>query len=336
MDVWLLCGALLPGLCVGLGLGSHLSGRVWRWVARCGFVFASGIATAILYWTYELFDQSVITLLIAVFVLYAAVLIASTNDLVEDNCPPTPAMREEILAFHAAADLRYRREPHGKRAFDVIMAAVGIALTLPLWFLVALLIWFEEPGPIFFTKNSVGRGGMTFRELKFRTMRVGAEQNTGPVVATFKDPRALAVGRVFRRWHLDEMPELVNVLAGTMSVVGPRPLRALVVREALDEVPGFEQRHTVRPGIACTAQIEKCHVELAERLYKDMAYIQRMSLAYDVRLLVRAVVTTVRGQREPAPLPEVVVTAETMARSTVEIPAGYTGITDPSNTPPRS
>ncbi len=90
-----------------------------------------------------------------------------------------------------------------------------------------------------------------------------------------------------------------------MSVVGPRPLRAVVVRRALDEVPGFAERHTVRPGIACIAQIEKAHVEPAERLRKDLVYIERMSVAFDLRLLVRAVVTTLRGEREPAPLPAV-------------------------------
>jgi lipopolysaccharide/colanic/teichoic acid biosynthesis glycosyltransferase len=301
MNLWFFFGSLLPGICVAFAVGSRLSGRVPGWVARAGFVATAGLATAVLYLTYQELDGVLAALVITGLLAYATVHTASVGDLIEDNAPPTPEVREQILARHLAAELHYPREPLGKRTFDIIAASAGIVLTLPLWFIVALLIWFEQPGPIFFTKNSVGRGGITFRELKFRTMQYGAETNTGPVVATFEDPRVLAVGRVFRRWHLDEMPELVNVLNGTMSVVGPRPLRALVVRQALDVVPGFAERHTVRPGIACTAQIEKCHVELEERLQKDLLYIQRMSVGYDIWLLVRAVVTTVLGQREPPP-----------------------------------
>jgi len=268
---------------------------------------------------YHRLDQTATTLVVVGSLAYLSVFTLSTDGLVEDNAPPPPPIRDEILALHAAARLHYPREPRGKRVFDVVAAWVGFAVTAPLWFLIAVLIWFEEPGPIFFTKNSVGRGGITFRELKFRSMHCEAERYTGPVVATFEDPRALLVGRVIRRWHLDEMPELLNVLSGKMSVVGPRPLRAVVVRRALDEVPGFAERHTVRPGIACIAQIEKAHVEPAERLHKDLVYIQRMSVAFDLRLLVRAVVTTLRGEREPAPLPAVAILGSH--------PAAY-GVTD--------
>jgi lipopolysaccharide/colanic/teichoic acid biosynthesis glycosyltransferase len=286
---------------MAFAVGSRLGGSAPGWLARAGFVAVASVATALVYWTYHRLDQTTTTLVVISLLVCGGAVAFSVDGLIENNAPPTPRIRDEILGHHA--NLAYPREPQGKRALDIVAASVGIVVTLPLWFVVALLIWFNEPGPIFFTKNSVGRGGITFRELKFRSMRYGAERNTGPVVATFEDPRTLAVGGPLRQWHLDELPELLNVLTGTMSVVGPRPLRALVVRRDLREVPGFAERHTVRPGIACIAQIEKCHVPAAERLAKDLIYIRGMSLGYDLRLLVRAVVTTVRGKREPAPLP---------------------------------
>jgi lipopolysaccharide/colanic/teichoic acid biosynthesis glycosyltransferase len=307
MNLWMFVGSLVPAVLVAFAVGSRLSGNATAWLARTGFLVTASLAAAALYWVYHRLDQTATTLVVVGSLAYLSVFTLSTDGLVEDNAPPPLAIRDEIFALHAAANLRYPRKPRGKRVFDIVAAAVGFAVTAPLWFLIALLIWFEEPGPIFFTKNSVGRGGTTFRELKFRSMHCEAERHTGPVVATFEDPRVLLVGRVTRRWHLDEMPELLNVLSGTMSVVGPRPLRAMVVRRALDEVPGFAERHAVRPGIACIAQIEKAHVEPAERLHKDLAYIQRMSIAFDLRLLVRAVVTTLRGEREPAPLPAVAI-----------------------------
>ena len=324
MNVWMFVGSVVPAVLVAFAVGSRLSGNATAWLARIGFLVTASLATAALYWVYHRLDQTATTLIVVGSLTYLSVFTLSTDRLVEDNAPPSSAVRDQIFALHVAAKLRYPREPRGKRIFDIVAASVGFAVTAPLWFLIALLIWFDEPGPIFFTKNSVGRGGITFRELKFRSMHYEAERHTGPVVATFEDPRVLLVGRVIRRWHLDEMPELVNVLSGTMSVVGPRPLRAVVVRRALDDVPGFAERHAVRPGIACIAQIEKAHVEPAERLQKDLLYIQRMSVAFDLRLLVRAVVTTLRGEREPAPL-------QTVANLGSQ-PASY-GVTDAA--PPR-
>lgn len=300
MTAWLFIAALLPGLCVAFAVGSRFSGRTTPWLARLVFLVTVGLATPLAYWMYLHLDQVATTLVIAGSFLYGGVFTASARGLVEDNAPPSPATRARILAHHARG-LRHPREPRGKRTFDVLLATFGVAVTLPLWFGIALLVWFEEPGPIFFTKNSVGRGGVVFRQIKFRSMRYGAERDTGPVVAVTADPRTLRVGRTLRRWHLDELPELLNVLSGTMSLVGPRPLRAVLVHRDLQEVPGFAERHTVRPGIACIAQIEKYHIAPAERLRKDLVYIRRMSVGLDIRLLMRAVLTTVHGEREAAP-----------------------------------
>jgi lipopolysaccharide/colanic/teichoic acid biosynthesis glycosyltransferase len=219
---------------------------------------------------------------------------------VEENAPPSPEVREKVLAHHNFGNLRYPPQPRFKRTLDVALASLGLIVTLPLWFVIAVVIWFEDPGPIFFTKNSVGLAGVPFRQLKFRSMRYDAERTTGPIASYPDDPRTLRCGRQLRRWHLDQLPELVNVLAGTMSMVGPRPLRTVLVQGYLEELPEFAERHTVRPGIAGIAQIEKYQMPPAERLRKDRAYIRRMSVGLDLRLLARAVMTTVRGTRHEA------------------------------------
>jgi lipopolysaccharide/colanic/teichoic acid biosynthesis glycosyltransferase len=220
--------------------------------------------------------------------------------LVEDNAPPPPGVREKVLAYHDPGRLHSSPDNRLKRAMDVGCASLGLVLTLPLWFLIAAAIWFEDPGPIFFTKNSVGLGGVTFRQLKFRSMTVNAERTTGPIASGPDDPRKLWCGRWLRRWHLDELPELVNVLAGTMSLVGPRPLRTVLVQRYLEVLPEFAERHSVKPGIACIAQIERYQMPPAERLRLDRLYIRRMSLRLDLVLLARAVFTTVRGSRTDA------------------------------------
>lgn len=225
---------------------------------------------------------------------------SSAIGLIENNAPPSAGVRDKVLTYHAFGSLHYPPRPHLKRALDVTLASLGLILTLPLWIVIAAAIWFEEPGPIFFTKNSVGLGGVTFRQFKFRSMVRDAERATGPVAACADDPRNLRCGKRLRRWHLDELPELLNVLSGTMSMVGPRPLRTVMVQHYLEELPGLAERHTVKPGIACIAQIEKYQMPASERLRLDLEYIRKMSVAFDLRLLGRAVLTTVRGSRRDA------------------------------------
>jgi len=223
---------------------------------------------------------------------------AAHTGLVEDQSAPTADVQDKILAFHLDPDLRYPEEPAAKRIFDVVVAGVGLVVTLPLWFVVAVLVWLEDPGPVFFVKYSVACQGVTFRQFKFRSMRHRAESLTGPVRSYPGDPRVLRVGRWLRRWHLDELPELVNVVLGSMSLVGPRPLRSVLVQRYLEEIPGYAERHTVKPGLACIAQIERYRLTPEDRLRKDRAYIRQMGLRTDLVLLGRAVATTVRGQRD--------------------------------------
>jgi lipopolysaccharide/colanic/teichoic acid biosynthesis glycosyltransferase len=268
-----------------------------------GCVIASGGLTTSVWWWPSFSDEIPLGLgLLAAAGAFVGGVVTTTAavGLIEDNSPPPIGLRERLLGLHAARLLVHPPEPRLKRMFDVSVALLGLIVTLPLLVLICCLIWFEEPGPILFTKNSVGKGGVTFRQFKFRSMRYQAERLTGPVASPADDPRMLRCGRWLRRWHLDELPELFNVLAGTMSLVGPRPLRAVMVQQHLQELPEFADRHSVRPGIACIAQIQKYHIAPAERLRKDRVYIRRMSVGFDIRLLWLAVVTTVRGPRPEA------------------------------------
>lgn len=298
MGVWLFSASLLLTVCLAAGMKRRFRWQDPTWTYRSS-VLASVALTAPWCWFYTDNGPSAEASLLPFAGAFLGGVATTTAAMgfVEDNARPSTGVREKLLAYHTFGGLSYPPQPRLKRALDVTLALIGLIVTLPLLLLISFLIWFEEPGPILFTKNSVGKGGMTFRQIKFRSMQYEAERLTGPVASPASDPRTLKCGRWLRRWHFDELPELINVLIGSMSIVGPRPLRAVLVQRYLEEIPGFAERHTVKPGIACIAQIEKYHISPAERLRKDRVYIRRMSVALDLQLLWRAVVTTVRGAR---------------------------------------
>jgi lipopolysaccharide/colanic/teichoic acid biosynthesis glycosyltransferase len=130
--------------------------------------------------------------------------------------------------------------------------------------------------------------------LKFRSMRVDAEEQTGPVWATREDPRCTALGRLMRQWSLDELPQLLNVLAGDMSLVGPRPEREVFVEQFRERIPGYAQRHRVKAGITGWAQVNgwRGNTSLRRRVECDLYYISHWSLWLDVRILL---LTVLRG-----------------------------------------
>ncbi len=205
---------------------------------------------------------------------------------VENNSPPAPEIERDVLERHQA---RFGVAPGLKplkRLFDIFLALTGLALSAPFWIVFSILIWIEDPGPVVFVKNSVGRGGRNFAQLKFRTMVRNAEEQTGPIPARQTDERILRSGRFLRKTALDELPQLLNILAGEMSFVGPRPLRTIVVREYLLELPAFADRHRVQPGLAGLAQVVgDYYVPLRSRLRLDRLYAERAGLALDLKLL---------------------------------------------------
>lgn len=175
-----------------------------------------------------------------------------------------------------------------KRSLDVVASVLLIVLTSPLMLGVAVAVRLSSPGPVIYRQVRVGRGRREFTLVKFRTMVADAESETGPVLSPPKDPRVTAVGRVLRRLRLDELPQLLNVLRGDMSLVGPRPERPELVSQYLVSVPGYVERFVVRPGVTGLAQVNgDYHTSAENKLRFDLAYIANWSLWLDASVLFK-------------------------------------------------
>ena len=197
------------------------------------------------------------------------------------------------------AVLRTRTGDAWKRPFDLVVLALAALLLLPLWIVLAavipLAIRLESPGPALYRQARHGRGGRVFRILKFRTMEHGAERRTGPVWAAWRDARVTRVGRILRRWHLDELPQSVNVVCGEMSLVGPRPERPELAERIGCEVAGYGRRLAVRPGIAGLAQASGPYdLHPRRKLHFDLRYIEAMSPWQDLWLIALCVARVLR------------------------------------------
>jgi sugar transferase (PEP-CTERM system associated) len=173
-----------------------------------------------------------------------------------------------------------------KRAFDICLSSVLLLATLPLMLLTAFAIWLESGRPLFYRQDRIGVGGHPFKLLKFRSMRTDAESDGAPRWAQLNDSRCTRVGRIIRKLHLDELPQLINVLKGEMSFVGPRPERPGFVAQLSKELKYYVYRHAVKPGLTGWAQISYPYgasVEDAkEKLQYDLYYIKNQSLFLDL------------------------------------------------------
>jgi sugar transferase (PEP-CTERM system associated) len=169
------------------------------------------------------------------------------------------------------------------------IAVVGLILALPLMLLTALAVKLTSKGPVLYRQVRVGLAGRPFTLFKFRSMRMDAEAVTGAVWASRDDPRVTAVGRVLRKLRIDELPQLLNVLKGEMSIVGPRPERPEFVRTLVEQIPYYRQRHSVRPGITGWAQISYKYGDSFEdtivKLEYDLYYIKHISFSLDLYII---------------------------------------------------
>jgi Undecaprenyl-phosphate glucose phosphotransferase len=174
-----------------------------------------------------------------------------------------------------------------KRVMDLALATAAALVLLPILPLLALAIWLEDRGPILYRQERMGLDGKPFMILKFRSMRVDAEESSGPVWAVKDDPRRTRVGSFLRRWSLDELPQLWNVIAGDMSIVGPRPERPTFVREFKHKIPRYMLRHRVKSGITGWAQVHgwRGNTSIRKRIQYDLYYIQNWSLSLDCKIL---------------------------------------------------
>jgi lipopolysaccharide/colanic/teichoic acid biosynthesis glycosyltransferase len=199
-----------------------------------------------------------------------------------------------------------RREPLLKRPFDAVLAAVGLALSAPLWLAIAAAIKMEDRGPILYVQERWGWHKSRFRAFKFRSMVANADRDWGSVQAAEDDPRITRVGRFLRTTALDEMPQLLNILKGDMSFVGPRalPLNEVQVQETSShvpdhEIPGFEERLSVRPGLTGVAQVYAPRdVPRLEKFRHDLLYVKSQTFVLDLKLILLSFLITFRARWE--------------------------------------
>lgn len=176
-----------------------------------------------------------------------------------------------------------------KRALDIAVSSLVLIAFAPLMLIVALLIKLTSPGPVFFTQERVGQDGRRFYVLKFRTMGVDAEAESGPVFTTPDDIRPTRLGRILRRYSIDELPQFINVLYGEMSIVGPRPERPFFVEQFRREIPAYMARHHEKSGITGWAQVNglRGDTSIEERTRYDLYYVENWSLMFDIRIMVK-------------------------------------------------
>lgn len=187
-----------------------------------------------------------------------------------------------------------------KAIADRIGALILLILLLPFLFILAVIVKVTSSGPIIFSQERVGKDEKSFWIYKFRTMIEGAEVNTGPILATENDDRITGIGRFMRRYRLDELPQLINVLKGDMSFVGPRAERPFFVRQFKKLIPGYAERFRIKPGITGLAQISGSYATTpANKLKYDLIYIYHQSLFLDLKIFFSTVkvVLTARGSR---------------------------------------
>jgi len=215
-----------------------------------------------------------------------------------------------------------------KRGIDLTGSLIGLILLMPLFLLVSILIKLDSPGPVFYGQMRIGLNrrkrdrratscrisgnrrrrdrrrednfGKPFMVYKFRTMVENAEKKCGPIWATKNDPRITRVGAFLRKTRMDELPQLVNVLKGEMSLIGPRPERPMFIRDLSAKVPDYTRRLEVKPGITGLAQVENGYDSsvdsVKEKVAYDLRYINRWSLWQDIKILLKTVIVVITGK----------------------------------------
>jgi exopolysaccharide biosynthesis polyprenyl glycosylphosphotransferase len=185
-----------------------------------------------------------------------------------------------------------------KRAMDVVGSTVGLVLLSPFLLLLALLIKLDSAGPAFYTQERMGLDEKRFQVIKFRSMKEGAEDETGPVWATKEDPRRTRFGAFLRRFSLDELPQFINVFLGEMSLVGPRPERPMFVEQFKQVIPRYVERHQEKAGMTGWAQVNglRGDTSIVERTKYDLYYIENWSIFFDLKILIRTAFTFLRDK----------------------------------------
>jgi len=194
-----------------------------------------------------------------------------------------------------------RRTYHiAKRTIDIVGSLIAFVVLSPLFIFAIVLIKLTSKGPVLFTQERVGKDGAIFKIYKFRTMKVDAEKETGPVWAAKNDNRLIPVGQFLRKAHIDEIPQFINVLKGEMSIIGPRPERPIFVEKFKKEISDYEKRLTIKPGITGLAQVwhkyDETIADVRKKIKYDLLYIRKVCLWTDLRIILRTVRVVFTGE----------------------------------------
>jgi exopolysaccharide biosynthesis polyprenyl glycosylphosphotransferase len=186
---------------------------------------------------------------------------------------------------------------HLKRLLDIVGAIAGLILTAPILVLFGILIYRESPGPIVYRQRRIGVNGSPFTMLKLRSMHLSAEGGAKPGWTVKDDPRRLRIGKMMRKWNIDELPQLWNVLKGEMSLVGPRPERPEFVSDFKHDIPHYNSRHGVKPGMTGWAQVHglRGDTDLADRVRHDLHYIENWNFWLDLQIIIMTVIKPTGG-----------------------------------------
>ncbi len=188
-----------------------------------------------------------------------------------------------------------------KRGMDILLSGIGLILISPFMLFMAILIKLDSPGPVFYAQERMGLDAKPFKMLKFRSMYQDAEKE-GPGWTTENDPRRTKLGAFMRRFNIDELPQLINVLIGDMSLVGPRPERPVYVEQFRQRIPRYMDRHREKAGMTGWAQVNglRGDTSIAERTKYDLWYIENWSLALDIKIIIRTIIQTIFGDSDNA------------------------------------
>ena len=188
-----------------------------------------------------------------------------------------------------------------KRGMDVVVSGISLIISSPFLLLTALLIKLESPGPVFYVQERMGLDARPFKILKFRSMRQDAEVG-GPGWTTEDDPRRTKLGSIIRRFNIDELPQLINVLIGDMSLVGPRPERPVYVEQFRQSIPRYMDRHREKAGMTGWAQVNglRGDTSIVERTKYDLWYIENWSLGLDIKIILRTIIQLLLGTNQNA------------------------------------
>ena len=187
-----------------------------------------------------------------------------------------------------------------KRAMDLCICIIALIMLFPVNLLIAIIIRITSPGGILYKQKRVGLNGVQFTLIKFRTMYDNSEDNTGPIWSNKEDNRITGSGKILRKYHLDEIPQLLNVLYGNMSIIGPRPERPEIMKNLMMNIPYYSRRLKVKPGLTGWAQIMGVYdvsvADVHNKLKHDFYYIENISIFLDIKILILTIVAVLRGK----------------------------------------